>query len=145
MAQVSGQVSAATYALDDAVEDVEILYKMLAASATSPGDLESTLHQLRQELYVLEEALSGNQSKGSIGAYDEHRITSWLWHAYGGVSDSTYGPTPAHRQSLDNAKTSFAPVRDRLNSILSEDLPAIRRALNERGAPWGRGHAIPAG
>ena len=145
LAQVSGQVSAASYALDDAVEDIEILYKMLAASATPPGDLESTLHQLRQELYVLEEALSGNQSKGSIGAYDEHRITSWLWHAYGGVSDSTYGPTPAHRQSLDNAKTSFAPVRDRLNSILSEDLPAIRRALNERGAPWGRGQAIPAG
>ena len=145
LAQVSGQVSAATYALDDAVEDVEILYKMLAASATSPGDLESTLHQLRQELYVLEEALSGNQSKGSIGAYDEHRITSWLWHAYGGVSDSTYGPTPAHRQSLDNAKTSFAPVRDRLNSIMNEELPAIRRALNERGAPWGRGQAIPAG
>lgn len=145
LAQVSGQVSAATYALDDAVEDVEILYKMLAASAISPGDLESTLHQLRQELYVLEEALSGNQSKGSIGAYDEHRITSWLWHAYGGVSDSTYGPTPAHRQSLDNAKTSFAPVRDRLNSIMNEELPAIRRALNERGAPWGRGQAIPAG
>lgn len=145
LAQVSGQVSAASYALDDAVEDVEILYKMLAASATSPGDLESTLHQLRQELYVLEEALSGNQSKGSIGAYDEHRITSWLWHAYGGVSDSTYGPTPAHRQSLDNAKTSFAPVRDRLNSIMNEELPAIRRALNERGAPWGRGQAIPAG
>lgn len=145
LAQVSGQVSAASYALDDAVEDIEILYKMLAASATSPGDLESTLHQLRQELYVLEEALSGNQSKGSIGAYDEHRITSWLWHAYGGVSDSTYGPTPAHRQSLDNAKTSFAPVRDRLNSIMNEELPAIRRALNERGAPWGRGQAIPAG
>ena len=144
LAQVSGQISAASYALEDAAEDIETLGKMLSASPSAPGTIEVTLHSLRQEVHALEEALSGNESKGSIGAYDEHRVTSWLWHAYGGVSESTYGPTPAHRQSLDNAKTEFEPIRVRLNAILGEELPALRESLIELGAPWGRGQRIPA-
>ncbi len=144
LAQVSGQISAASYALEDAAEDIETLGKMLSASPSAPGTIEVTLHSLRQEVHALEEALSGNESKGSIGAYDEHRVTSWLWHAYGGVSESTYGPTPAHRQSLDNAKTGFEPIRVRLNAILSKELPALRASLIELGAPWGRGQRIPA-
>jgi len=144
LAQVSGQISAASYALEDAAEDIDTLRKMLGGSPSAPGTMEVTLHSLRQEIHALEEALSGNQSKGSIGAYDEHRVTSWLWHAYGGVSDSTYGPTPAHRQSLDNAKVGFEPIRARLNAILGEELPALRESLIELGAPWGRGQRIPA-
>ena len=144
LARVSGQISAASYALEDAAEDIDTLSKMLGASPSAPGAMEATLHSLRQEIHALEEALSGNQSKGSIGAYDEHRVTSWLWHAYGGVSDSTYGPTPAHRLSLDNAKAGFEPIRARLNAILSEELPALRESLIELGAPWGRGQRIPA-
>ena len=144
LAQVSGQISAASYALEDAAEDIETLVKMLNASPSAPGTMEVTLHSLRQEIYALEEALSGNESRGSIGAYDEHRVTSWLWHAYGGVSESTYGPTPAHRQSLDNAKAEFEPIRVRLNAILGEELPALRESLIELGAPWGRGQRIPA-
>ncbi len=144
LAQVSGQISAASYALEDAAEDIDTLRKMLGASPSAPGAMEVTLHSLRQEIHALEEALSGNQSKGSIGAYDEHRVTSWLWHAYGGVSDSTYGPTPAHRLSLDNAKAGFEPIRARLNGIVSEELPALRESLIELGAPWGRGQRIPA-
>ena len=144
LAQVSGQISAASYALEDAAEDIDTLRKMLDASPSAPGTMDTALHDLRQEIHALEEALSGNQSKGSIGAYDEHRVTSWLWHAYGGVSDSTYGPTPAHRQSLDNAKAGFEPIRARLNAILSEELPALRESVIELGAPWGRGQRIPA-
>lgn len=144
LAKVAGQLSAAEYALDDATEAIETLHNMLAASPSAPGDLEATLHRLQQELYVLEEALSGNRSKGAVGAYDEHRVGNWLRHAYGGVSRSTYGPTPAHRESLDNAKASFEPIRARLNAIITEELPAIRKGLVTMGAPWGQGQIIPS-
>ncbi|MFT7287258.1 MAG: hypothetical protein ACI87W_001371 [Halieaceae bacterium] len=143
-AAISGQVSAATYALEDAVEDVETMQKMLASAAQAPGPLDSELHALRQELYDIDEALSGNRSRAVVGDYDVHRVGSWLSHVYGGVANSSYGPTPAHRRSLAYAQEAFTPIRARLNSILQTDIPALRSQLLEAGAPWGRGQIIPA-
>ena len=139
------QVSAARYALADAVEDVETLQKMLAATAAAPGDLDARLHDIRQELYDIDQALTGDKSRGAIGDYDVHNVTSWLSHAYNGVDNSSYGPTPSHRRSLEYAAEVFAPIREQLNQILDSELPALREDLENAGAPWGRGQAIPAG
>jgi photosystem II stability/assembly factor-like uncharacterized protein len=143
-AALAGQVSAARYALEDAVEDVETLQKMLAASPSAPGALDADLHALRQELYELERSLSGDKSRDAVGDYDVHRVTDWMAHVYRGVAASTYGPTAAHRRSLAYARESFAPIRERLNAILTTELPALRERLLEAGAPWGRGQRIPA-
>jgi photosystem II stability/assembly factor-like uncharacterized protein len=143
LSTLSGQVSAATYALEDAVEDVETMQKMLAASPEAPGDMDARLHALRQTLYDLDQALSGHRSKQEIGSYEKHRVGNWLMHATAGVANSTSGPTPAHRQSLKYASEAFAPIREELNSILTEELPALRQQLLEMGAPWGRGQVIP--
>ncbi|TCO77011.1 photosystem II stability/assembly factor-like uncharacterized protein [Chromatocurvus halotolerans] len=143
LSALSGRFSAARYALEDAVEDVEVMQSMLAATARVPGELDERLHTLRQELYDLDQALSGHRSKQEVGDYEIHRVGNWLMHATAGVAGSTYGPTPAHERSLQYAAEAFAPIRDRLNSILTEDLPELREALLERGAPWGRGQTIP--
>ncbi len=143
LSALSGRFSAARYALDDAVEDVEVMQSMLAATAQVPGELDERLHTLRQALYDLDQALSGHRSKQAIGDYEIHRVGNWLMHATAGVAGSTYGPTPAHERSLRYAAEAFAPIRDRLNSILTEELPELREALLEHGAPWGRGQSIP--
>ncbi len=142
-AGLSGQVSAARYALDDAVEDVETLQQMLAVTAQAPGDIDKRLHTLRQELYDLDQALTGDKSRAAIGDYDVHNVGNWLSHAYSGVSSASYGPTPAHKRSLGFARDAFAPIRERLNAIIESDLPALRKALLNAGAPWGRGQSIP--
>jgi hypothetical protein len=143
LASVGGQVSAASYALSDAVEDVETLQQVLARAPAAPGELDAQLHDLRQELHELDEQLSGNKSRGSITDTDVHRVTNWLWHANNGVDDSSYGPTPAHRRSLQYAREAFAPIRERLTAIIEADIPALRQQLLEAGAPWGRGQTIP--
>ena len=139
------QVSAARYAIADAVEDVETMQKMLAATAAAPGDLDARLHDLRQQLYDIDQALTGDKSRGAIGDYDVHNVNSWLGHAYNGVDNSSYGPTPSHRRSLEYAAEVFAPIREQLNQILDSELPALREDLENAGAPWGRGQVIPAG
>jgi photosystem II stability/assembly factor-like uncharacterized protein len=142
LGELAGEVSGAGYALDDAVEDIETMQKMLAAAPVAPGQLDHDLNELRAELYALEESLNGHQTRAEIGDYDVHRVGSWLWHAMGGVSESTYGPTPEHRKSLQYAAEAFAPIKARLNSILAEDVPALRKRLMDAGAPWGRGQTI---
>ena len=143
LAEVGGRVSAAQYALSDIFEDIETLHKVLESSGVQPGAIEQKLAGLKSEAYELDQALSGDKSKGEVGEYDIHRITSWLWHAQGGVANSTYGPTPSHRTSLDNAREALAPVATAINRMLSEDLPQLRSDLMSEGAPWGRGQPVP--
>jgi photosystem II stability/assembly factor-like uncharacterized protein len=143
LAHVSGQVSAAQYALADIFEDIEMLERVVAASPVAPGAYDSRLAALRTQALDLDLALTGDKSRGEVGDYDVHRVTSWLWHAYGGVSNSSYGPTPSHRASLDYARDALAPVADAINQILTETLPTLRADLMQDGAPWGRGQLIP--
>ncbi|MEM6300114.1 MAG: glycosyl hydrolase [Pseudomonadota bacterium] len=142
-ATLSGQVSGARYALEDAVESVATMQKMLALTAAAPGEMDATLHQLRQELYDIDQALTGDKSRDAVGDYDAHHVTDWMAHAYSGVARSSYGPTPSHRRSFGFAKEAFAPLRAQLNEIIETKLPMIRQQLLEMGAPWGAGQKIP--
>ena len=143
LARTGGQVSAAQYALSDIFEDINTLHKVLESSGVAPGAFEQKLAALKAEAYELDRALTGDKSKGEVGDYDVHRITSWLWHAQGGVANSTYGPTPAHRVSLTNAQEALAPVATAINRMMNDDLPRLRRELMAEGAPWGRGQTVP--
>lgn len=137
------QYSAASYLLDDTVEDIDTMRAMLAATPVAPGDIDAKLHALRQELYDLDQALSGDKSRAQVMDTDIHRVGNWLSHARNGVDDSSYGPTPSHRKSLQYATEAFAPVRERLKAITEVELPALRQRLLDAGAPWGRGQSIP--
>ena len=143
LATVGGQVSAAQYALGDIFEDIETLEKVIAAAPVAPGDFDARVAKLKAVAFDLDQALSGHKSKAEVGEYDVHRITSWLWHAYGGVSSASYGPTPAHRTSLNNAQQALEPVKVLLNQILEQELPALRSDLTASQAPWGRGQVVP--
>lgn len=142
-ASLAGQISAARYALADTVADVELLQNTLTATPSAPGNLDRRVHDLRQELYELDRQLTGDKSRNAIGAYDIHRPTDFLSYVSSGVSNSTYGPTPAHRRSLQYAADTFAPIRERLNAIMEEDVPGLREELRKAGAPWGPGQPIP--
>ncbi|MFK7830337.1 MAG: glycosyl hydrolase [Congregibacter sp.] len=140
---LSGQVSSAKYALEDAFETVATMQMMLAATAQAPGELDSRLHALHQELYGIDEGINGHKSRDAIGDYDAHHVTDWLGHVGSGVSASSYGPTASHRRSFDYAKQTFAPLLERLNNALETTIPALRKDLLEAGAPWGAGQPIP--
>ena len=140
---LSAQVSAARYALDDAMEDLDTLHSVLAASTAAPGDIDARLHALRQDLYELDNALTGDKSRAAVGAYDVHNVARWMSHAYNGVDNSSYGPTPSHRKSLKYAQQAFEPIRARLKNVIEKEIPALRKALRAAGAPWGKGQPIP--
>ncbi|MEM6543842.1 MAG: glycosyl hydrolase [Pseudomonadota bacterium] len=142
-AALSGQVSAARYALDDAVEAIATLGKMRAGAPAAPAGFDDELYALRQELYAIDEGLTGHKSKDAVGDYDAHHVTDWLSHAYSGVSSASYGPTPSHRTSLGYAREAFMPLRERLNRVIEARLPELRKQLLDAGAPWGAGQVVP--
>jgi hypothetical protein len=60
-----------------------------------------------------------------------------------GTAWSTYGPTPTHRRSLEIAETEFAVVRERLNAVLEQRVPAFETKLEQAGAPWTPARPVP--
>ena len=62
-----------------------------------------------------------------------------------GTSNSTYGPTPTHRRSLEIAEKQYAQLKKDLDGIVKQELPALAAALQAAGVPWSPGREIPGG
>ena len=87
----------------------------------------------------------GDGDRQGVGANEAQNFAWWLGHASWGMSSTSYGPTASHARSLQYAKADFAPLRERLNTILTSEIPALRQSLLQSGAPWGQGQIIPGG
>jgi photosystem II stability/assembly factor-like uncharacterized protein len=135
--------SAATTAVEKTFARLESLRMALARSRSAPDGLDTELHAIEQELFAIEEKLSGNKSRAALGEPDVPSVVRRLAVARQGTRLSTYGPTPTHRRSLEIAEEDLAALRDRLNTLLEERLPAFERRLQEAGAPWAPGQPIP--
>ena len=137
-----GQSSAVRYAIRDARQSLDKIATMIERMAKPTPDAHAQVHDLRNELYDIEEIVFGNDVQADIGGYEPMSVSSWLGHAMRGVSNSSYGPTPSHKQSVEHAKFVFEPAKRRLDDVLQKRLPALRESLRQAGAPWTIGEPI---
>ena len=56
---------------------------------------------------------------------------------------SIHGPTGTDRRQFEIAKERFSEQREILERVLEDDLPKLRKALDEAGVPWTRGRPLP--
>lgn len=79
--------------------------------------------------------LSGSEARSGVGEKSEYpTIWNHLNAASSGKGLSTYGPTPTHIKSLENAKTIYNQVKTELDSIENK-LNSIEEKLNDLDAP----------
>ena len=143
LASLQRSVSAANAAITQTEFRLERLQSALYRSRTAPGELDDQFEALRQELFEIEEALGGNQSSGGIYDFEPSTVGSRIGFAALGTSNSTYGPSPAHEQQLGFAEDEFAGIRERLNTLTEETIPAFEDALADAGAPWTPNRVLP--
>jgi hypothetical protein len=143
VSEVSRATSAATEAVSQALKRVEELATALDRSRSAPDGLDAELEAIRQQLYEIEEALVGNRSRATVEGDGRPTISRRVRVAQIGTAWSTYGPTPTHRRSLEIAEAELAGVRERLNGLLEQRLPAFERKLEAAGAPWSPGRPVP--
>jgi hypothetical protein len=136
------QSSAVRYAIRDARKRLDKIDTMIDRMATPMPDALMQVHELRRELYDIEEIVFGNDVQADIGGYESMSVSSWLGHAMRGVSNSSYGPTPSHRKSVEYARGALEPTKDRLNALIENEIPALRAELQKAGAPWTVGDPI---
>jgi photosystem II stability/assembly factor-like uncharacterized protein len=143
LSEVSRASSAATQAVSQALRRAEALATALGRSRSAPDGLDAELHAIRQELHAIDEALGGNRARAAVEDDGPITVTRRVQVAQIGTAFSTYGPTPTHRRSLEIAEQELAKVRERLNAVLEQRLPAFEKKLEQAGAPWTPGRPVP--
>ena len=143
LAATRRSATAATKAVEQTLEHLKTLRTALRRSQTAPDGLDAELHAIEQNLYEIEQGLGGSTSRDAIGEWDVHHVNRRLSVVSSGTRLSTYGPTPTHRRSLEIAEQELGALRERLNAILEERLPALERQLEQAGAPWAPGQPVP--
>jgi len=141
--EVQRTASAATVALQNTLEKVDLLRLALANTQTTPADLEKRLFNIKNELLALDLTMNGSKSKNEIGERLSPTVQSRLNFALSGTSRSTYGPTPAHHRSLEIAREQLSGIREQLDKIRLESIPALEKALQDAKSPWIEGQPIP--
>ncbi len=135
--------TAAGQALERLDDRIEHLKEALARTRETVGDLDAELEGILKEHRDIRIALGGNQDKQFAGQPEPATVNNRLAAAMIGTQFSTYGPTPTHVRSMEIAEAEFAGLRERLNRLLIERIPAFEAQLQAAGAPWIPGQPIP--
>lgn len=135
--------TAVTEALKSSMNKVANMEKALRLTSAVPGELEKDIYQVKQDLFILDEKVNGNKSKQQVGELDMPKISDRISTAETGTVNSTYGPTPTHRRSLDIAKEELDEIKSDLEVIMTSRIPVLEKKLIELGSPWLEGNSLP--
>ncbi len=142
IAAMNRGLSAAALLLPAVDQRLADLAKALARSQGG-AQLDSRYEAVRQQWADLSTAIRGNPSKGIVNEPAPPTLYDRYFHAYFGVVYSTYGPTPAHRHSLEIAESEWKQLGAQLRTFQLQTLPALEAEVIAAGAPWAPGQALP--
>ena len=136
-------LSAATQLITELQARLELLKQAMDRTQDAPGTLDAQWQTLRTAVFELEQKLGGNQAQNELGTAAPASIRQRLGRVLVGTAYSTYGPTKTHQNLLNYAQTDYAEVQSELSMLQSEAFPAFERNLQNAGAPWTPGSALP--
>lgn len=127
--------SALNKEINDARSKIEVLMKSYERGNELNEELEQSILDTRKKLLDLKQKFSGSEARSEVGEKSEYpTIWNYLSAASSGTGSSTYGPTPTHTKSLENAKTIYNQVNTELDSIKTK-MDEFEVKLKEIGAP----------
>ncbi|MEM1203037.1 MAG: glycosyl hydrolase [Acidobacteriota bacterium] len=121
---------------------IERMAEVIEHSQSDLLELDPRLHKLRGDVLDLNGRFNGPRAKQQPGEKAPHTVGDRLFAVSRGVGQSTYGPTPGHRRSLEIATSEMEGLRTDLERNASS-FSEIARELIAAGAPWLEGQPLP--
>jgi hypothetical protein len=134
--------SATAMTLGQAIEKLDAMRSALYKSEADAGDLDAQMAGVRSKLLILRSKVDGNAAKNEVGEKKPPSIFDRVSFAQTGTRNSTYGPTPSHTASLNQAEKALDEVQVGLTKVLTVDFPALEKALKAVDAPWIEGQPL---
>jgi hypothetical protein len=123
----------------EAQKRLDGLKKALLETPAAPPALETRARELELTLKDLQTALSGDKV---LAKYQEPVPTSIVDRVQGVVHghwSTTSAPTGTHLRSYEIAAQEFAPVLEKLRTLVETDLKELEAKAETAGAPWTTG------
>lgn len=132
---MSAKARALSEDISNAQKNVDVMIKAYERAPKQDVNLENDLMKKREQLLVLEQKLGGSKARSEVGEKEEFpTLWTYLYAATWGTNGSTYGPTPMHREYMQNAETIYNSLLSELTQITA-DFSAMKEPLKNIGAP----------
>jgi len=141
--KLGNAVSAATQNASEASEQLAAIEALTKSAAEVDPTLWKEIRSLQLRLLDVQEKFSGDPTRTRRNEDAMPGLQGRLANAMMGAMGSTTGPTGTHRRQFEIAGEEFDAVMVELNQLLNSDIPAVLKRLDEMGAPWTPGRAIP--
>ena len=91
---------------------------------------------IENKLKTLNRQLSGDPIKVQLDMDPSPTLSDRLYRIAGEAKYSSAEPTGTHQMGLKIAEEELAPILTQLTGILQNDMPALRKKLQDAGAPY---------
>jgi hypothetical protein len=135
-ARLQRAVLGAVRAADEAQSRIDHLKKALEDTpGADPGMLDQ-VRSLDTRLKDLRIELEGDRTVARRNEPTPPSLTGRISRIIGGQWRSTSAPTQTQRDSYRATGTRFAPLLDKLRTLIEVDLSQLEEAAEAAGAPW---------
>ncbi|MBU6236227.1 MAG: glycosyl hydrolase [Planctomycetes bacterium] len=141
--KLANAVSAATQQASEASEHLSAIEALTKSAAEVDAALWKEIRALQVRLLNVQEKFSGDPTRTRRNEDAMPGLQSRLANSMMGAMGSTSGPTGTHRRQYEIAGEEFDAAMVELNQLLGTDIPALLKKLDDVGAPWTPGRAIP--
>lgn len=136
-------VTGAVESLKEAKKQINYIKRAITISPNVPLKLLDEARELEISILELEEKLFGDQTKSKRSEPAMPGIVERVQRVVFGHWDTTLSPTQTQVKNLDLALETFSTINKDLRAVLEQQLPALKKKLDEAGVPWTPGRSIP--
>ncbi len=137
--RLSSSVNISASSARDYRKELETINKALMAAPAKVDDLMQRVSKIDHELFDILTALSGRPVDNARIDVSTPSIRGRISFAGYASSNSFHRITGSQKEQYEIARKQYVPVYEKLKKINDIDMPALRKALDERGIPWTKG------
>lgn len=142
MFDLARQVAGARVEIGRSEDRLAHMRVAVVQTAVLPPTLLSDIDTARRQLAALKTQLSGDEAHGRLNEPGAPTVEGRLWRLIFGYSDTRQLPTATQQQSLAQAQTGYATVREGLMALIETELPRLEAALSAANAAWTPGRRL---
>ena len=128
------RLSTANSKIDHLKAQLKSFRVALDRSTAVTGDSEIRFEQLRQEIFSIEEMVSGKRSSRGFGSSPATISSRLSMVELGRVN--TWGLTDTQKQQMVYVQVALEELEPKVDNLFNNDFPAFKKTLLEAGAPW---------
>ena len=141
IAALSSDISVAQNQMSEMRNKMRYIKEAINRSAVSVASMRNLEQEVKTEMDEISTLLYGDNIKSRLDIGQAPTPATRIgWIEYEQKYSSS-APTKTHQDSYNIAKEEFAPIRTKLDQLISEKMGALEKMLIEAGAPYtpGRG------